>query len=120
MTLSSLIQSLSDRFSNDVAIDLGTSTTLIYVKGKGIMLREPSIVAIDEKDHAVIAVGKEAKQMLGRTPGNVAEEGSAAAGMGGECRGDASSASRPGGSCDVVHRTGGKGRVLLAVGWNHR
>jgi rod shape-determining protein MreB len=64
----SFFRSLSDRFSNDVAIDLGTSTTLIYVKGKGIMLREPSIVAIDEKNHTVIAVGNDAKKMLGRTP----------------------------------------------------
>jgi len=61
-------------FSNDLAIDLGTATTLIYVKGKGIVSCEPSVVAV-AKDargatHA-IAVGREAKEMLGRTPGNI-------------------------------------------------
>ncbi|MEO0088152.1 MAG: rod shape-determining protein [candidate division WOR-3 bacterium] len=63
-----LFASIRERFSNEIAIDLGTSTTLIYVKGKGIMLREPSIVAVDEKNHTPIAVGWEAKKMLGRTP----------------------------------------------------
>uniref|UniRef100_A0A7C6A9L5 Cell shape-determining protein MreB n=1 Tax=candidate division WOR-3 bacterium TaxID=2052148 RepID=A0A7C6A9L5_UNCW3 len=58
----------TERFSNDVAIDLGTSTTLIYVKGKGIQLYEPSIVAIEEGTNNVVAVGQEAKKMLGRTP----------------------------------------------------
>ncbi|MDW8114168.1 MAG: rod shape-determining protein [candidate division WOR-3 bacterium] len=59
---------IKERFSNEIAIDLGTSSTLIYVKGKGIMLREPSIVTVDEKNHTPIAVGLEAKKMLGRTP----------------------------------------------------
>ncbi|MCS7250445.1 MAG: rod shape-determining protein [candidate division WOR-3 bacterium] len=59
---------MKERFSNEIAIDLGTSSTLIYVKGKGIMLREPSIVTVDEKNHTPIAVGLEAKKMLGRTP----------------------------------------------------
>jgi rod shape-determining protein MreB len=68
VALSSIFKGISDRFTNDVAIDLGTSTTLIYVKGKGIMLREPSIVATDDKNHVVIAVGNEAKKMMGRTP----------------------------------------------------
>jgi len=57
--------------SNDLAIDLGTAYTLVYMKGKGIMVSEPSIVAIDQKTGKVLAVGKEAKEMLGRTPGNV-------------------------------------------------
>jgi rod shape-determining protein MreB len=64
----SFFKSISERFSNDVAIDLGTCSTLIYVKGKGIQLREPSIVAIDDSNHKVVAVGNEAKKMLGRTP----------------------------------------------------
>jgi len=61
-------------FSNDLAIDLGTANTLVYVKGKGIVLSEPSVVAV-RKDgrgtNKVLAVGKEAKMMLGRTPGNI-------------------------------------------------
>jgi rod shape-determining protein MreB len=68
VALNRFFKGISDRFTNDVAIDLGTSTTLIYVKGKGIMLREPSIVATDDKNHVVIAVGTEAKKMMGRTP----------------------------------------------------
>jgi len=59
-------------FSSDLAIDLGTANTLIYAKGKGIILREPSIVAINSGNKKVIAVGREAKEMLGRTPGTIA------------------------------------------------
>jgi rod shape-determining protein MreB len=62
------------KFSHGLAIDLGTANTLIYVKGKGIVLNEPSVVAVrvDEKGaNKVLAVGKEAKMMLGRTPGNI-------------------------------------------------
>ncbi|MDY0313427.1 MAG: rod shape-determining protein [Desulfobacterales bacterium] len=60
-------------FSNDLAIDLGTANTLVYVKGKGIVLREPSVVAVrlDRSKNRVLAVGAEAKAMLGRTPGNI-------------------------------------------------
>jgi rod shape-determining protein MreB len=58
-------------FSNDLAIDLGTANTLVFVKGEGIILNEPSIVAIHQADHSVLAVGHEAKAMLGRTPGNI-------------------------------------------------
>ena len=58
-------------FSRDLAIDLGTSNTLVFVRGEGIALTEPSIVAIEESDHSVIAVGSEAKAMLGRTPPNI-------------------------------------------------
>src|SRR3989338_11658047 len=62
-------------FSNDLAIDLGTASTLIYVKGKGIVTNEPSVVAVKKDGRGgkrVLAVGKEAKAMLGRTPGNIA------------------------------------------------
>ena len=58
-------------FSNDLAIDLGTATTLVYVRGRGIVLNEPSVVAIEKKTERVLAVGVEAKKMLGRTPGNI-------------------------------------------------
>ena len=56
---------------NDVGIDLGTSTVLIYVKGKGIVLREPSVVAVEKVTGRIVAIGEEARQMLGRTPGNI-------------------------------------------------
>ena len=58
-------------FSNDIGIDLGTATTLVYVKGQGVVLCEPSVVAIDRNTHQVLAVGEEGKRMLGRTPGNI-------------------------------------------------
>ena len=67
---------LRSYFSNDLAIDLGTANTLIYVRGKGIVLDEPSVVAIRQEagpngKKTIQAVGKEAKQMLGKTPGNI-------------------------------------------------
>jgi len=55
----------------DIGIDLGTATILIYIKGKGIVLREPSVVAIDKSTNKLLAVGEEARKMLGRTPGNI-------------------------------------------------
>jgi len=58
-------------FSNDIAIDLGTASTLVYVRGKGIVLNEPSVVAVDRGTHHVRSVGEEAKRMLGRTPSNI-------------------------------------------------
>lgn len=57
--------------SKDMGIDLGTANTLVYVKGKGIVLREPSVVAINSINKKVLAVGEEAKKMIGRTPGNI-------------------------------------------------
>jgi rod shape-determining protein MreB len=57
--------------SKDMGIDLGTANTLVYVKGKGIVLREPSVVAINNVTKKVLAVGEEAKKMIGRTPGNI-------------------------------------------------
>lgn len=59
------------RISKDMGIDLGTANTLVYVKGKGIVLREPSVVAINDISKRALAVGREAKQMIGRTPGNI-------------------------------------------------
>lgn len=58
-------------FAKDIGIDLGTANVLIHVKGKGIVLNEPSVVAIDKKSNKVLAVGEEAKKMVGRTPGNI-------------------------------------------------
>lgn len=58
-------------FTRDVAIDLGTANTIIYVKGKGIVVREPSVVAIDRYNGKVVAVGNEANSMIGRTPENI-------------------------------------------------
>jgi rod shape-determining protein MreB len=55
----------------DIGIDLGTATVLVYIKGKGIVLREPSVVAIDKNTNTIKAVGEEARRMLGRTPGNI-------------------------------------------------
>lgn len=58
-------------FSNDIGIDLGTANTLVYVKGRGIVINEPSIVAVNTKTGQVVAVGQEAKNMLGRTPAHI-------------------------------------------------
>ncbi len=66
-----LMNFLFKRISHDMGIDLGTANTLIYVKGEGIVVREPSVVAIDTKTGATLAVGNEAKQMVGRTSGNI-------------------------------------------------
>lgn len=60
-----------DYFSRDMGVDLGTANTLVYVKGRGIVLQEPSVVALDRESGTVLAVGSEAKRMIGRTPGNI-------------------------------------------------
>ncbi|HET9792854.1 MAG TPA: rod shape-determining protein [Thermoanaerobaculia bacterium] len=65
-------KSLFSLFSSDLAIDLGTANTLVFAANRGIIVREPSIVAINKISNRVEAVGKEAKEMLGRTPGNIA------------------------------------------------
>lgn len=66
-----MLDFLFSLFSNDMGMDLGTANSLIYVKDKGIVLREPSVVAIDRETRQVLAVGTEAKRMLGRTPANI-------------------------------------------------
>jgi len=58
-------------FSTDIGIDLGTANVLVYIKGKGVVLREPSVVAFDRETNRILAVGSEARTMLGRTPGNI-------------------------------------------------
>jgi rod shape-determining protein MreB len=65
------LRSLFSLFSSDLAIDLGTANTCVYVRGKGIVVNEPSIIAINKVNGRVEAVGKEAKEMVGRTPGNI-------------------------------------------------
>lgn len=65
------VEGEKNMFSKDIGIDLGTANVLIHVKGKGIVLNEPSVVAIDKKTNKVLAVGEEARQMVGRTPGNI-------------------------------------------------
>ncbi len=65
------LRGFSGLLFNDVAIDLGTASTLVYVKGRGIVLNEPSVVAIDKQTGKTIAAGHEAKKMLGRTPGQI-------------------------------------------------
>ena len=62
---------LFGQYEGDLAIDLGTANTLVAVRGKGIVIREPSVVAIDKNDERILAVGIDAKRMLGRTPGNI-------------------------------------------------
>lgn len=59
------------KFSRDMGIDLGTANTLVHVQGRGIILREPSVVAVNRESNEVLAIGAEAKQMIGRTPGNI-------------------------------------------------
>ena len=60
-----------NKMSKDMGIDLGTANTLVYIKGQGIVVREPSVVAIRDDSKSVLAVGEEAKKMIGRTPGNI-------------------------------------------------
>ncbi len=60
-----------NKLSNDIGIDLGTANTLVYLKGHGIVINEPSVVAVNQKTGQIVAVGTEAKQMLGRTPGHI-------------------------------------------------
>jgi rod shape-determining protein MreB len=67
-----MLNFLSQYFSQDMAIDLGTASTLIYIKGQGIVLHEPSVVTIEAHSKKILAVGEEAKRMVGRTPENLA------------------------------------------------
>lgn len=66
-----MFESLLNLITYDIGIDLGTSNTLVYLRGKGIVISEPSVVAINKKNKSVLAVGLEARQMIGRTPANV-------------------------------------------------
>jgi len=66
-----ILKRLIGLFSPDLAIDLGTANTLVYVRGKGILINEPSVVAVNTKTGRVVAVGKEAREMIGRTPSHI-------------------------------------------------
>ena len=66
-----MFKKLHDTFSNDIGIDLGTANTLVYLKGHGIVINEPSVVAVNNKTGRIVAVGTEAKNMLGRTPAHI-------------------------------------------------
>ena len=59
---------------SDIGIDLGTANVLVYIKGKGVVLREPSVVAFDRDTNKIKAIGEDARLMLGRTPGNIRSE----------------------------------------------
>src|SRR3989344_3632387 len=65
------INNFLGRFSQDIGIDLGTANTLVYVRGKGIVINEPSVVALNTKTREVLAIGKEAQQMVGKTPAHI-------------------------------------------------
>src|SRR5437870_12895344 len=71
MSIGNPFNSVMGMFSRDIGIDLGTANTLVLVRGKGIVINEPSVVAIDRKTRRVLAVGAEAKRMVGRTPANI-------------------------------------------------
>lgn len=66
-----MLERLFHSFSHDVGIDLGTANTLVYVKGRGVVINEPSVVAINQKTRRVLAIGEEARQMVGRTPAHI-------------------------------------------------
>lgn len=66
-----ILNNILGLLSNDIGVDLGTATTLVYVKGEGVVLCEPSVVSIEKDTNRVLAVGEEAKKMLGKTPGNI-------------------------------------------------
>ena len=71
MTLKERLEKFLNRFSNEIGIDLGTANTLVYARGKGIVVNEPSVVAVNQKTGQVVAVGAAAKEMLGRTPTHI-------------------------------------------------
>ncbi|HBE76323.1 MAG TPA: rod shape-determining protein [Firmicutes bacterium] len=66
-----MFKTILGRFAKDMGIDLGTANTLVYVQGRGVVLQEPTVVAIEKDTNSIFAVGNEAKQMVGRTPGNI-------------------------------------------------
>ena len=66
-----MFKKIFNKFSKEIGIDLGTSNTMIYVKGKGIVVDEPSVVAINIRTEQILAVGNEAKNMLGKTPPHI-------------------------------------------------
>lgn len=69
--MKNLIEKIYNKFSNDIGIDLGTANTLVHVRGHGVLINEPSVVALNTKTNRVVAVGNEAREMLGRNPGHI-------------------------------------------------
>lgn len=69
--MKNIIEQIYNRFSNDIGIDLGTANTLVHVKGHGVLINEPSVVALNTKTNRVVAVGNEAREMLGRNPSHI-------------------------------------------------
>jgi rod shape-determining protein MreB and related proteins len=66
-----VINNFLGRFSQDIGIDLGTANTLVYVHGQGVVINEPSVVALNTKTHEVLAIGREAQRMVGKTPSHI-------------------------------------------------
>src|SRR5258706_11281053 len=66
-----MFDSIFQKFSHDLGIDLGTANTLVYVKGKGIVINEPSVIAINQRTQQILAIGTEAQRMVGRTPSHI-------------------------------------------------
>src|SRR3989344_5513896 len=71
MILQNMFSRLFGIFSKDLGIDLGTANTLVYVRGEGIVINEPSVVALNQKTGQIVAIGSDAKKMVGRTPGHI-------------------------------------------------
>jgi rod shape-determining protein MreB len=69
--LESIFNKIAKLFSEDIAIDLGTANSEVYVRGRGIVIQEPSVVAVNQKTGQILAIGEEAKKMVGRTPGHI-------------------------------------------------
>ena len=69
--MNNFLQKIYNRFSNDIGIDLGTANTLVHVKGQGVVINEPSVVAMNTKTNRVVAVGNDAREMLGRNPSHI-------------------------------------------------
>src|SRR3989344_1870647 len=70
-----MLNKLFSFFSQDIAIDLGTATTLVYVRGRGIVIFEPSVVAVNQKTGRILAIGQEARKMVGKTPAHIVATG---------------------------------------------
>src|SRR4030065_2507933 len=66
-----ILDNLWGYFSHDIGVDLGTANTLVYVRGKGIVINEPSVVAINQKSKQILAIGNDARRMVGRTPAHI-------------------------------------------------
>ena len=66
-----MLEGIFNKISKDIGIDLGTANTLVYVRGRGIVINEPSIIALNKKTGQIVAIGKEARKMVGKTPSHI-------------------------------------------------